>query len=245
MQTIGAALLAAERRSIVRLWTRGQDSRGAHGLLYLTAVSDDRREQEHCQASRLQRSASVCRIRMLLWSTFLVSLSPAVNKISTQPRYKDFDLRSITTSGLRPLIHASPPVFTRGSWEPWQQVNVQVRYSVTPYGRVDLLSPGHLAECPARTRAPQADPPGLDVGQIGQPWCVPQRLHKQMPQIGGCAITAQHVRCDGMRDENQLIFRNRSAWHERSTVAVLSAYEALCYSVASDHVRNLRMTLNH
>jgi hypothetical protein len=164
---------------------------------------------------------------MLWWSTLAVSLSSAVNKISTQLRYKDFDLRSITTSGLRPLIHASPPVLAWGSWEPRQQVNMQVRYSVTPHGRVDMLSPSHFAECPARTRAPQADPLGLGVGQIGQPRCVPQRLHEQMPQIGGCAITSQHVRRDRMRDENQLIFRNRSTRHQRSTIAVLSAYEAV------------------
>jgi hypothetical protein len=178
---------------------------------------------------------------MPLWSTLVVSLSPAVSKISTQLRYKDFDLRSITTPGLRPLIHMSPPVFTRGAWESRQQVNVQVRHSVTPHGHVNMLSPRHFAECSARTRAPQADFPGLGVGQIGQPRCMPQRLHKQMPQIGGCAITSQHIRRDGMGDKNQLIFRNRSARHERSTVAVLSAYEAVCYGVASDHVRNLRI----
>jgi hypothetical protein len=43
-----------------------------------------------------------------------------------------------------------------------------------------------------------------------------------------------------MGDGNQLIFRNWSARHEQSTVAVLSAYEAVSYGVASGHVRNLR-----
>jgi hypothetical protein len=106
-----------------------------------------------------------------------------------------------------------------------------------------MLSPRHLAQRPARTRAPQADPPGLGVGQICQPRCMPQRLHKQMPQIGGRAITSQHIRRDGMRDKNQLVLRNRSARHERSTVAVLPAYEAVCCGVASDHVRNLRIQI--
>jgi hypothetical protein len=49
MQTTGAALLAAERRSIVRLRVPVQDGRSAHGLLYLAAVQDDQRQQEHCQ----------------------------------------------------------------------------------------------------------------------------------------------------------------------------------------------------
>lgn len=42
MQTTGVALLAAERCSIVRLWTPVQDSRSAYGLLYFAAVRDDR-----------------------------------------------------------------------------------------------------------------------------------------------------------------------------------------------------------
>ncbi len=40
MQTTGTALLAAERRCIVRLRAPAQDSRSAHGLLYLIAVRD-------------------------------------------------------------------------------------------------------------------------------------------------------------------------------------------------------------
>jgi hypothetical protein len=42
MQTTGTAQLATERRCIVRLWTLAQDSRSAHGLLYLTAVRSRR-----------------------------------------------------------------------------------------------------------------------------------------------------------------------------------------------------------
>jgi len=49
MQTTGTALLASEWRSIVRLWTPAQDSRSAHGLLYLAAVRDDWCQQEHRQ----------------------------------------------------------------------------------------------------------------------------------------------------------------------------------------------------
>jgi hypothetical protein len=49
MQTTGTALGVSERRSIVRLRTPAQDSRSAHGLLYLAAVRDDSREQERCQ----------------------------------------------------------------------------------------------------------------------------------------------------------------------------------------------------
>jgi hypothetical protein len=46
---MGAALLAAQRRSLARVLMPAQDSRSACGLLYLAAVRDDRREQEHCQ----------------------------------------------------------------------------------------------------------------------------------------------------------------------------------------------------
>ena len=119
-------------------------------------------------------------------------------------------------------------------------MNVQVRDCITDHGRVDMLSSGHVAERLAHTRAPQADAPRLSVCEIGQPWCMPQWLHKQMPQIGRRAITPQHIRRDDMRDENQLIFRNRSARHERSTVAVLSAYETVRYGVVFGHIRNLR-----
>jgi hypothetical protein len=50
MQTVGTALLAVNRCSPARVWATFQDSRSAHGLLYLAAVRDDRREQEHCQS---------------------------------------------------------------------------------------------------------------------------------------------------------------------------------------------------
>ena len=49
MQTTGASLLAVNRCSPAHVRTLAQDSRSAHGLLYLAAVRDDEREQEHCQ----------------------------------------------------------------------------------------------------------------------------------------------------------------------------------------------------
>jgi hypothetical protein len=49
MQTTGTTLIAVKRRSLVRVGMSAQDSRSAHGLLYLAAVRDDRCEQEHCQ----------------------------------------------------------------------------------------------------------------------------------------------------------------------------------------------------
>jgi hypothetical protein len=49
MQTTGAALLAVERCSLARVRMAAQDSHSAHGLLYLTAVQDNRCEQEYCQ----------------------------------------------------------------------------------------------------------------------------------------------------------------------------------------------------
>ena len=49
MQTTGAALLAANRCSIVRVQVPAQDGRKAHGLLYLAAVLDAGREQGHRQ----------------------------------------------------------------------------------------------------------------------------------------------------------------------------------------------------
>jgi hypothetical protein len=44
MQTIGATLIAVKRYSMVRVWMLAQGSRSEHGLLYLAAVRDDRRE---------------------------------------------------------------------------------------------------------------------------------------------------------------------------------------------------------
>jgi hypothetical protein len=38
METSGASLLAVNRCSPARVWTFAQDSRSAHGLLYLAAV---------------------------------------------------------------------------------------------------------------------------------------------------------------------------------------------------------------
>ena len=49
MQTTGAGLLAIQWCSPARVLVPAQDSCSAHGLLYLTAVPDDLREQEHCQ----------------------------------------------------------------------------------------------------------------------------------------------------------------------------------------------------
>jgi len=49
MQTTGAALLMFIRCSPGRVRTPAQDSHSAHGLLYLAAVRDDPRQQEHCQ----------------------------------------------------------------------------------------------------------------------------------------------------------------------------------------------------
>jgi hypothetical protein len=51
MQTTGASLLAAKRCSLARVSTPAQDSRSAHGLLYLAPVSADWREQENCQGT--------------------------------------------------------------------------------------------------------------------------------------------------------------------------------------------------
>jgi hypothetical protein len=48
-RTSGIALLAVEPRSVSRVWMAAQDSRSGHGLLYLAAVRDNRRKQEHCQ----------------------------------------------------------------------------------------------------------------------------------------------------------------------------------------------------
>ena len=51
MQTTGAVLLAAKRCSPMRVRTPAQDSRSAHGLLYLAAVRANQREQEHRQGT--------------------------------------------------------------------------------------------------------------------------------------------------------------------------------------------------
>jgi len=42
MQTTGVALLVVKRCSVVSAWMPAQDSRSAHGLLYLAAVRSDR-----------------------------------------------------------------------------------------------------------------------------------------------------------------------------------------------------------
>jgi hypothetical protein len=49
MQTIGAALFAVKRCCTARVRLPAHDSRGAHGLLCLAAVTNERREQERCQ----------------------------------------------------------------------------------------------------------------------------------------------------------------------------------------------------
>jgi len=49
MQTTGASLVAVNWPSPAHVRTLAQDSRGAHGLLYLAAVLADWREQEHRQ----------------------------------------------------------------------------------------------------------------------------------------------------------------------------------------------------
>src|SRR5438034_5854071 len=47
MQPTGTVLLAAKRRSLARVPMPAQDSRRAHGLLYLTPVRDGWLQQEH------------------------------------------------------------------------------------------------------------------------------------------------------------------------------------------------------
>jgi hypothetical protein len=49
MQTSGAALFRVKRCRPMRARRSAQDSHCAYGLLYLTAVRDDWREQERCQ----------------------------------------------------------------------------------------------------------------------------------------------------------------------------------------------------
>jgi hypothetical protein len=49
MQTTGMSLLVLNRCSPWCVRTPAQDSHSAHGLLYLAAVRDHRREQEHRQ----------------------------------------------------------------------------------------------------------------------------------------------------------------------------------------------------
>ena len=49
MQTVGTVLLTVKPCSLVRMRRSAQDSRNVHGLLYLAAVWDDWREQEHRQ----------------------------------------------------------------------------------------------------------------------------------------------------------------------------------------------------
>jgi hypothetical protein len=97
MQTTGAALLAVRRCSLARVRMPAQDSRSAHGLLYLAAVRDDWREQEHRQGTvdtdpslvrhgqlvaqcwlpgirQPDPSLNIGLIPMLLWSTLVVRL---------------------------------------------------------------------------------------------------------------------------------------------------------------------------
>src|SRR5713101_1368731 len=49
MQTTGATLLAAKQPSLLYMWTSVHDGRSAQGFLYLVAVRDDCRQQEHRQ----------------------------------------------------------------------------------------------------------------------------------------------------------------------------------------------------
>jgi hypothetical protein len=160
-------------------------------------------------------------------------------QISIQLRHEDLDLLNATAASFRPLVHAGPPVFTRSAREPRQQMKVQMRDSIADHRGVHVLSPSHLAKRLARARAPQTHALSFSLSQIGQPRRMTQRLDEKMPQIGGRAVASQCIRRNDVRNENQLIFRDRSARHERSTVAMLSADKAVCVDVLSGHVRNL------
>ena len=59
MQSTGAVLLAVQQCGLPCMWLLTQDSRSAHGLLYLAAVWDDGRKQEHCQGRINISSASL------------------------------------------------------------------------------------------------------------------------------------------------------------------------------------------
>src|SRR5215472_15418642 len=48
-RTVGTLLLGFNDAAPTRVLTPDRDSRSGHRLLYLAAVRDDRREQEHCQ----------------------------------------------------------------------------------------------------------------------------------------------------------------------------------------------------
>jgi len=102
-----------------------------------------------------------------------MGLSRAADEISAQFRHEDLDVRGTTAPGLRPLIHAGPPVLARRAREPRQQVDVQVRDSVPDHCRVHVLGPGDFVKGPARPCAPPADALGLGIGQVGQARCMP------------------------------------------------------------------------
>ena len=49
MQTVGTTVNAVRQRSVTHVWVPAHDGCSAGGLLYLAAVWDDGREQEHRQ----------------------------------------------------------------------------------------------------------------------------------------------------------------------------------------------------
>lgn len=73
----------------------------------------------------------------------------AVRKVPAQIANQAFDLRGATATGLRPLVHTSPPVLARGTGVPRQQMDVQVRDAVTDHLGVHVLGLGDVAESPA------------------------------------------------------------------------------------------------
>jgi hypothetical protein len=146
-------------------------------------------------------------------------------------------LRGIAAPGLRPFIYASPPVLARGTREPRQQMDVQVRDSITDHGRIDVLRASDFAQGLARSRTPPAHAACLGVGQVGQAGCVPQRLYEEVSEVGGRAIAAQYIRWDDVGDEDEVIFGNRPTGYQRTPVAVLAADETVCAGTDCRHVR--------
>jgi hypothetical protein len=116
---------------------------------------------------------------------------------------------------------------------------MQVRDGVADHRRVHVLRAGHLAQCPARPAAPLAHAGCLGVGQVGQPWRVPPRLDEQVPEVGGRAAGAQHVRRDDVRDQDQLILGHWPAGQHRPAVPVLAAHEAVGRAIHVGHVSSL------
>jgi YVTN family beta-propeller protein len=109
-----------------------------------------------------------CRIGIAKSRLVSRSHRPRLNfaQVCAQLTHQCRDVSRATAAGLRPFVYASPPILARGSREPWQQVDMQMRHGVTDDGSVDVVSPRDFAERTAGACRPPTHAACLGVSEV-------------------------------------------------------------------------------